>query len=210
MYNKKGSVRFSTMFLALAFVALVVGAVFEFSPLSRGEMPPSLNPGATLFQGKLTVADNLSYYFVKEKTDVASLIKCLGVGEKAGFVSYNDGYHVYQLADKDSTVIVDPGSFDIFPGKVFGLVVDGTVNSECALATTEVSGIGLDKVLNYFTSEWEQVVAGSSSLSEVVAPIKDRVVEMWVQNGVDSFRKIDLQNIDNESFSGFYAIWLKM
>lgn len=219
MQNKKGSSRFSAMFLALGFVALLVGVVFKFSPLGRNEGPPSFNPGATLFQGMLGgEVENLSYYYVTKTKTVADIMECTGMGDKAGFVYYapgdgvrNEGYYVYQIADATRyTEIENPRDFILMPGKVFGLTMKGKPSEECAVPTTKFSGMRLDAVLGTFGSGWVPVVADSPNLSDVVGPLKNRIFELWVQDGVNSFRKVEMENLEKDFFTGYYAIWLKL
>lgn len=216
MLNIKGASRVFSTLLAMVFVALVVGVVFKYSSLSGPESPPSLNPGASLFQGKLAV-DNLAYYYADKKKSVADLMKCVGSG-KLGFVYYasgdglrNEGYYVYGLvAEGEDTAIGDPENFDIYPGRVFGLVGEVALDNGCVVAVTKFSGMGLTEVLSSFGSGWVQVVADTPDLSKAVKPVLNRAAEIWLQDGVDSFRKVEIENIDKEFFTGYYALWLKL
>ncbi len=219
MLNTKGAVRFSIMFLALAFVAIVVGVVFRLSSLSSADGPPSFHPGASLFKGSL-VADKLAYYYVGKEISVDDLLKCIGPAAKTGFVYYssgdglrNEGYYTYNIADNDNqaTVISDPFTFYLYPFRLFGLVANGKVDAKCAAPVTQVSKHGLDSVLRNFATGWVQVVGVTDKLVDSIRPYRSRISEAWVQDGVNSFDKINIDDLENEEFPGdYYGLWLKL
>lgn len=216
MLNIKGVSRVFSTLLAMVFVAMVVGVVFKFSSLSGPESPPSLNPGASLFQGKL-FSKAVAYYYSDEETNVEELMNCIDGADSAVFIYYSpeeqqreEGFYIYpdDLGEKSVHLIEVPADFIVPANRAFSLFMDGEIQGDCFNSTSKQAEQSVD--LKDVKKGWVQIVADSGDLSEALKEMEERLEYVWVQSDDNTFKNVKLEDLGAEELKDFYAVWVKL
>ncbi len=168
----------------------------------------------------------INFYHVEKDLSLADLLdyaKCINANvDKLIFFTYSPGselgmqqkgFYLYppDLADNSNNFgINDKNQFTIGKGRVFGLYTENEAVSSCFRDATTVSLVNLTDNVKNSKPGWLQIPAKSLNLSETLSPVKNCLKSIWIQDGVNSFSKIAIGDIDSYSLKSFVTLWLEI
>ncbi|MBL4694555.1 hypothetical protein JKY72_04270, partial [Candidatus Gracilibacteria bacterium] len=167
-----------------------------------------------------TIKTGVNYYHADTDLTVKEIVECIDpVAQRVLVAYYSPGetskdkaYHVFPKGPFLGTqTIADEATFTIPAGRGFAVIAKEASETYCFSASSEKSKVATANPVKKGEKGWALIAADKEKLNELLSPFKGQAVNVWAQDGDNSFTKIESTLTDGytHTLSDHSLVWVK-